>query len=122
MDNDTLKQFQEIIRILRKRIYSIRMPQAVIMDLDSTLLEAYGKQEGRTFNFHYQSNGYHPLVCYAGMTGDHQLVATPSPIKNGAELTITGKDMDLITGIASVSYTHLSVAEPTRGKIYYVLS
>ncbi len=29
-----------------------------------------------------------------------QLVATPSPIKNGAELTITGKDMDLITGIA----------------------
>ena len=28
------------------------------------------------------------------------LVATPSPIKNGAELTITGKDMDLITGIA----------------------
>ena len=29
-----------------------------------------------------------------------QLVATPNPIKNGAELTITGKDMDLITGIA----------------------
>lgn len=29
-----------------------------------------------------------------------QLVATPNPVKNGAELTITGKDMDLITGIA----------------------
>ena len=28
------------------------------------------------------------------------LVATPNPVKNGAELTITGKDMDLITGIA----------------------
>ena len=46
------------------------MPQAVILDLDSTLLDAYGKQEGRAFNFHYQSNGYHPLVCYNGMTGD----------------------------------------------------
>ena len=70
MDEDTLKQFQEISRILRKRIYSIQMPQAVILDLDSTLLAAYGKQEGRAFNFHYQSNGYHPLVCYDGITGE----------------------------------------------------
>ena len=46
------------------------MPQAVILDLDSTLLYAYGNQEGGAFNFHYQSNGYHPLVCYDGMTGD----------------------------------------------------
>lgn len=29
-----------------------------------------------------------------------QLVATPNPVKNGGELTITGKDMNLITGIA----------------------
>jgi len=28
------------------------------------------------------------------------LVAAPNPVKNGAELTVTGKDMDLITGIA----------------------
>ena len=70
MDEDTLKQFQEISQILRKRIYNIQMPQAVILDLDSTLLVAYGKQEGRAFNFHYRSNGYHPLVCYDGITGD----------------------------------------------------
>ena len=70
MNEDTLNQFLMIGRILRKKIYSIQMPQAVILDLDSTLLDAYGKQEGRAFNFHYQSNGYHPLVCYDGMTGD----------------------------------------------------
>ena len=46
------------------------MPEVIILDLDSTLLDAYGKQEGRVFNFHYQSNGYHPLVCYDGITGD----------------------------------------------------
>ena len=46
------------------------MLQVVILDLDSTLLAAYGKQEGREFNFHYQRNGYHPLVCYDGITGD----------------------------------------------------
>lgn len=70
MDEDTLNQLLMIGRILRKRVYRIQMPQAVILDLDSTLLDAYGKQEGRAFHFHYQSNGYHPLVCYDGMTGD----------------------------------------------------
>ena len=70
MDEDTLNQLLMIGRILRKRVYRIQMPQAVILDLDSTLLDAYDKQEGRAFNFHYQSNGYHPLVCYNGMTGD----------------------------------------------------
>ena len=42
MDEDTLNQFLTIGRILRKRVYSIQMPQAVILDLDSTLLDAYG--------------------------------------------------------------------------------
>ena len=70
IDEDTLNQFLTIGRILRKRIYSIQMPEAIILDLDSTLLDTYGKQEGRAFNFHYQSNGYHPLVCYDGITGD----------------------------------------------------
>ena len=29
-----------------------------------------------------------------------ELVASPNPIKNGADITITGKDLDLVTGIA----------------------
>ena len=86
MDEDTLKQFQEISQILRKRIYSIQMPQAVILDLDSTLLVAYGKQEGRAFNFHYRSNGYHPLVCYAGITGDLIKIQ----LRDGAAYSCTG--------------------------------
>ena len=86
MDEDTLKQFQEISQILRKRIYSIQMPQAVILDLDSTLLAAYGKQEGRAFNFHYRSNGYHPLVCYDGITGDLIKIQ----LRDGAAYSCTG--------------------------------
>jgi hypothetical protein len=42
----------------------------VLLDLDSTLLNTYGKQEGEGFNFHYSAHGYHPLLCYDGLTGD----------------------------------------------------
>lgn len=86
MDEDTLNQLLMIGRILRKRVYRIQMPQAVILDLDSTLLDAYGKQEGRAFNFHYQSNGYHPLVCYDGMTGDLVKIQ----LRDGTEYSCTG--------------------------------
>ena len=86
MDEDTLNQFLAIERILRKRIYSIQMPEAVVLDLDSTLLEAYGKQEGRAFNFHYQSNGYHPLVCYDGITGDLIKIQ----LRDGTKYSCTG--------------------------------
>ena len=45
-----------------------------------------------------------------------QLVATPNPVKNGAELTITGKDMDLITGIAfpNAAASQLNKVETTK--------
>ena len=70
MDEDSLNQFLSINQILRKKVYSIQMPEAIILDLDSTLLNANGKQECRAFNFHYQSNAYHPFVCFDGVTGD----------------------------------------------------
>lgn len=45
-----------------------------------------------------------------------QLVATPNPVKNGAELTITGKDMDLISGIAfpKAAESKLNKVETTK--------
>ena len=42
----------------------------MLLDLDSTLFGTYGSQEGEGFNFHYQAHGYHPLLCYDGLTGD----------------------------------------------------
>ena len=44
MDEDTLNWFLVIGRALRKKIYSIQMPQAVILDLDYTFLDAYDRQ------------------------------------------------------------------------------
>lgn len=70
MDEDTLDQFHLIIRELRKVIYSIKKPDFMLFDIDSTLLDTYGRQEGEGFNYHYQAHGYHPLLCYDGLTGD----------------------------------------------------
>lgn len=86
MDEDSLNQFLSINQILRKKVYSIQMPEAIILDLDSTLLNAYGKQEGRAFNFHYQSNGYHPLVCYDGIKGDLIKIQ----LRDGTQYSSTG--------------------------------
>lgn len=45
-----------------------------------------------------------------------ELVATPTPVKNGTELTIAGKDMDLITGIAfpNAATSSLNKVEATK--------
>ena len=69
MDEDTLLQFDDIDKCLRDIIYSIKRPEHMLLDLDSTLFGTYGSQEGEGFNFHYQAHGYHPLLCYDGLTG-----------------------------------------------------
>ena len=70
MDEDTLVQFDDIDKNLRDIIYFTKCPEHVLLDLDSTLFGTYGRQEGEGFNFHYQAHGYHPLLCYDGLTGD----------------------------------------------------
>lgn len=86
MDDTTLRQFYEIMRKLRKVVYAIKRPQLLLLDLDSTLLDTYGHQEGEGFNSHYRNHGYHPLVCYDGMTGDLLKIA----LRNGTVYSSTG--------------------------------
>ena len=86
MDKDTLEQFDEISREFRRRVYSHKMPEMILLDLDSTLLETFGRQEGEAFNFHYKSHGYHPLVCYDGLTGDLLRML----LRNGADYSSNG--------------------------------
>lgn len=70
MDDITLMQLDWILYLLRKKIYSIREPEMVLLDIDSTLFNTFGCQEGEGFNHHYSNHGYHPLLCYDGLTGD----------------------------------------------------
>lgn len=77
MDEDTLVQFDDIDKNLRDIICSIKCPEHVLLDLDSTLFGTYGRQEGEGFYFHYQAHGYHPLLCYDELTGDLIKSGTP---------------------------------------------
>ena len=86
MDEGTLAQLNEIIQELRRRAYSIQKPEMVLLDLDSTLLDTYGKQEGEAFNYHYQAHGYHPLLCYDGLTGDLLRIQ----LRNGTDYCCNG--------------------------------
>lgn len=86
MDDSTLRQFYDIMRRLRKIVYAVKKPSLLLLDLDSTLLDTYGRQEGEGFNFHYQNHGYHPLVCYDGMTGDLLKIE----LRNGTDYSSTG--------------------------------
>ena len=86
LDNTTLNQFYDLMRRFRKVVYSIKKPEMILLDLDSTLLNTYGHQEGEGFNFHYQDHGYHPLVCYDGITGDLLKIQ----LRNGTDYSSTG--------------------------------
>ena len=70
LDEKSLEQFERIHKAMRRTVMTIRKQDMVLLDLDSTLLNTYGEQEGEGFNYHYQAHGYHPLLCYDGLNGD----------------------------------------------------
>ena len=81
MDVNTLRQLADITTHLRRKVYKIEQPEQILFDLDTTLLPAYGHQEGNAFNSHYRSMGYHPLLCYDGLSGD----LLKAELRNGAQ-------------------------------------
>lgn len=64
----------EAMNHILKKLYELGNPvkktKQIILDIDSTLFEVYGKQEQGAYNYHYSSNGYHPLMLYNGLNGD----------------------------------------------------
>lgn len=70
MDEASLDCFDDIDSILRDKVYMADKPDEVVLDIDTTLLNTYGDQEGSAFNFHYQDYGYHPKLVFEYNTGD----------------------------------------------------
>src|SRR5699024_3751552 len=55
---------------LLDRVHHHRKSDALIFDLDSTHADTYGEQEVSSFNPHYGTVGFHPLVAFDGVTRD----------------------------------------------------
>ena len=70
MDESTLAQLEKICMKLLKTAYAIEMPSAMVLDMDTTLLNTYGKQEGAAYNAHYEAPGYHPILLFNSLTRD----------------------------------------------------
>ncbi len=55
---------------LLDRVHRVRQSKALIFDLDSTHADTYGSQKNSSYNAHYGSTDFHPLVAFDGLTGD----------------------------------------------------
>ncbi|MFT8323335.1 MAG: IS1380 family transposase [Bacillus sp. (in: firmicutes)] len=69
-DPNALDQLGVANQKLLDKVHRYRKNPALILDLDSTHVDAYGKQESSDYNAHYGTIGFHPLVAFDGTTGD----------------------------------------------------
>lgn len=69
-DASALDQLQAANQELLDRVHHVRQSETLIFDLDSTHADTYGNQEKSSYNAHYRTLGFHPLVAFDGLTGD----------------------------------------------------
>ncbi|UAK17201.1 IS1380 family transposase [Sporolactobacillus terrae] len=69
-DPNALDQLGMANQKLLDKVHRYRKNPALILDLDSTHVDTYGKQESSDYNAHYGTIGFHPLVAFDGATGD----------------------------------------------------
>ncbi|RIJ62797.1 IS1380 family transposase [Rummeliibacillus sp. POC4] len=69
-DEVSLDQMNLANQELLDKIHIFRKSRALFIDLDSTHSDTYGEQESSSYNSHYGTMGFHPLVAFDGATGD----------------------------------------------------
>lgn len=67
---ENMDQLQALNQSLIDKARLIRNDTELIIDVDSTHSDTFGRQEQTDYNAHYQTYGYHPLVAFDGLTGD----------------------------------------------------
>lgn len=86
LDESAIDSFNRLLEILFEKGNPVKSTKQIVLDLDSTLFETFGKQDGSSFNFHYSSNGYHPLMLFNGLNGDLMKVE----LRDGSVYTSNG--------------------------------
>jgi len=70
LGEDEVDIFNRLLEILYEKGNPAHSKKEIILDLDSTLFETFGQQEETSYNYHYNSKGYHPLMLFDGVNGD----------------------------------------------------
>lgn len=65
-----MEQLNQANQELLDKVHQYRESKSIILDLDSTHADTHGDQEDATYNTHYGTVGFHPLVAFDGITGD----------------------------------------------------
>src|SRR5215467_10383192 len=60
---DNVAGLATLNRELIARAEAIASPQRIVLDMDSTEIPVYGRQEHSAYNGHFESTCYHPLLC-----------------------------------------------------------
>ena len=69
-DEESVEHLNQANQELLDKIHSFRKALSLFIDLDSTHSDTYGEQESSSYNSHYGTMGFHPLVAFDGATGD----------------------------------------------------
>ena len=65
-----INSFNEILKFLFEKGNNPKDTKNIVLDIDTTIIGTYGKQEDSEYIYHYSANGYHPIVLYNGINGD----------------------------------------------------
>jgi len=86
----------------------------LILDLDSSVSETYGRQEGSAYNGHFECTCYHPLFCFNHL-GDLERVL----LRNGN--VASADDWRLVLEPVFARYRDLDIAKYFRGDAAFAI-
>ena len=65
-----LGRLNELLLEVLEKAYRLEGLEHIVLDIDTTYVQTHGKQEKSSYNVHYSTTGFNPLVVYNGLTGD----------------------------------------------------
>jgi len=76
----TIDDFQVFNQALIDQARLVRNDTGMIIDLDSTHSDTFGRQEQTDYNAHSGTHGYHPIVAFDGLTGENKSYFSPGRV------------------------------------------
>jgi hypothetical protein len=90
------------------RVHVRKQPDRIILDMDSTVSETYGQQEGSAYNGYFECECYHPLFCF-NQFGDVERAL----LRNGN--VHSADDWRAVLAPVVARYRHLKIKKFFRG-------